>query len=72
MNHVVLELFKSKFWNETFSKIPKLLSKEIGTSDFHISLICKIVFDGTEEWRTLAPMRRVNLDNKNKFIRFLS
>jgi hypothetical protein len=62
----VLSTFIGKFWNEVFSKIIKLDSKQ------HLMILVKVEFTEEEQgYRTLGHLRSVNFKDKDQFINYI-
>jgi len=64
LTNPVLVTFISKFWEEIFSSIKDTK---------HLLILCKVQFSDEEMgYRTLGSLRKVNFDDKELFIDFLS
>lgn len=65
LNHEVLSIYINKFWDEVFNTI----------KDSHLLILCKIKFIETESemgHRTLGHLVKVNFEDKELFIDYLS
>lgn len=60
----VLNTYISQFWNEVFAPI-------IGVNTKHLMIICKVKY-GESGYKTLGPLRRVEFDDQELFIDYLS
>jgi hypothetical protein len=68
LTNKVLEAYINNFWGDVFSS---LISSSTG--DKHLMLMCKVEFNELElGYRTLGDLRRVNFDDKELFIEYLS
>ena len=68
LTNEILEVFINNFWNDIFTPIIKP-----STSEKHLMLMCKVEF--TEKslgYRTLGHLRKVNYNDKELFISYLS
>jgi len=64
ITYSVLEAYTSKFWEDIFMK---------HRDNKHLMLMCKVEFDDTElGYRTLGHLRRVNFEDKELFLEYLS
>jgi hypothetical protein len=61
----VVSTFINKFWNEVFSKIIKLDSKQ------HLMILVKVEITEEQGYRTLGHLRSVNFNDKDQFINYL-
>ena len=67
LNRDVLTLFVNKFWDDVFLPL-----SNIGKV-YHLLIICKVEFkDPSLGYKSLANMRKVNIDDKDLFIDYLS
>ena len=63
LSNKVLETYITNFWNDIFENI----------KDSHLLIMCKINFSQEEmSYRTLGNLRRVNYEDKDLFIEYLS
>lgn len=66
LNKEVVSTFVDKFWNEVFSKIIKINSKQ------HLMILVKVEFTEEEQgYRTLGHLRSVNFKDKDQFINYI-
>lgn len=63
----IIASFIEKFWNEEFALIEKK------SNDHHLMLLVKVQFtDNSEGYRTLGHLRRVNFEDRDQFIEYLT
>jgi hypothetical protein len=68
LTNKVLEAYITNFWNEIFSPVVKA-----SLAPKHLMLMCQIEFtDSTLGYRTLGHLRKVNFEDKELFIEYLS
>ena len=64
LTNKVLSIYINKFWNDIYSQI---------NSDNHLWIMCKVNYSEVElGYRTLGHLRRVNFNDKELFINYLS
>ena len=64
LTNKVLSIYINKFWNDVYSQI---------NSDNHLWIMCKVNYSEIElGYRTLGHLRRVNFNDKELFINYLS
>lgn len=63
LSNKTLEIYITNFWNDIFENI----------KDSHLLIMCKINFSQEEmSYRTLGNLRKVNYEDKDLFIEYLS
>ena len=66
LDNQIIEFYVNKFWADVFEPLALIAEQK------HLFLMCKVLFSDTNlGYRTLGHLRRVNFDDKERFIEYI-
>src|ERR1700712_1059851 len=66
LTNKLLSSYITRFWNEIFIPIIN------GGEQYHLMILCKVQYSDNKIYKTIGPLRRVELTDKDLFIDYLS